>query len=352
MDQAPKMEEYFDLSMYGSTETGEDPDDENDYYYTRERYWYHPNYLGNVDMITNDNGHIHQYFVYSPFGENMYQYNRNSDFDSRYRFNGKEIDEETGNGYYGARYYNPKISVWLSVDPEASKDPDMTVFHFVYNNPIGFVDPNGLHGYKVDLDGNYELVDDSGGDDFDVLYNEDLTKTAATTFEPGTFTTKVEKGTGRATDGSGAIIDVSYDYHTFEGDDSEKGEVLYNFLKDNTNVEWAKVDATNSGNEERLFYVSTSHSDETAYGGVPLTKKAINTKRFTDVHFQHSHPKHGARLGPSDWSDYPNEGGDLGAVKFLHEVHAPYFGVNLRTSVYDKTTKKEVFYNQNGILKK
>ena len=122
MEEIPKMEEYFDLSMYGSTETGEDPDDENDYYYTRERYWYHPNYLGNVDMITNDNGHIHQYFVYSPFGENMYPYNRNSDFDSRYRFNGKEVDEETGNGYYGARYYDPKISVWLSVDPLAKRD--------------------------------------------------------------------------------------------------------------------------------------------------------------------------------------------------------------------------------------
>ena len=45
MDQAPKMEEYFELSMYGRTETGEDPDAENDYYYTQERYWYHPNYF-------------------------------------------------------------------------------------------------------------------------------------------------------------------------------------------------------------------------------------------------------------------------------------------------------------------
>lgn len=70
MDKVSKMDEYYDLSLYGNTETSEDPDDENDYYYTRERYWYHPNYLGNVDMITNDNGQIHQYFVYSPFGEN------------------------------------------------------------------------------------------------------------------------------------------------------------------------------------------------------------------------------------------------------------------------------------------
>ena len=163
MDQAPKMEEYFDLSMYGSTETGEDPDDENDYYYTRERYWYHPNYLGNVDMITNDNGHIHQYFVYSPFGENMYQYNRNSDFDSRYRFNGKELDPETGNGYYGARYYNPKISVWLSVDALSGTEHNrpLTPYHFSANNPIIFIDPDGNDWYQNNGSGGYVWFDGS-----------------------------------------------------------------------------------------------------------------------------------------------------------------------------------------------
>tara|TARA_R110002096_G_scaffold238497_1_gene429935 strand:- start:1076 stop:2326 length:1251 start_codon:yes stop_codon:yes gene_type:complete len=192
LDQAPKMEEYFDLSMYGSTETGEDPDDENDCYYTRERYWYHPNYLEGRgkeiypvnkfpeepacregDMITNDNGHIHQYFVYSPFGENMYQYNRNSDFNSRYRFNGKEIDpepterssrkplktkriEQTGNQYYGARYYDPKISVWLSVDAMSGTEHNrpLTPYHFCSNNPVNFIDSDGLDWYKAE-DGSY-----------------------------------------------------------------------------------------------------------------------------------------------------------------------------------------------------
>ena len=34
-----------------------------------------------------------------------------------YRFNGKEVDEETGLAYYGARYYDNQLSMWLSVDP-------------------------------------------------------------------------------------------------------------------------------------------------------------------------------------------------------------------------------------------
>lgn len=110
---------------------------------SRLRYWYHPNYLGNVDMVTDEGGYQHQYFVYSPFGENLYDWNKNSDFDSPYRFNGKEEDPETGNGYYGARYYDPHVSVWLSVDPLAYKYPSFTPYNFVMNNPILLLDPDG-----------------------------------------------------------------------------------------------------------------------------------------------------------------------------------------------------------------
>lgn len=52
-------------------------------------------------------------------------------------------EEYTGNFYYGARYYDPKISVWLSVDPLASKYPHVTPYNFVENNPIMLVDPTG-----------------------------------------------------------------------------------------------------------------------------------------------------------------------------------------------------------------
>ena len=63
--------------------------------------------------------------------------------DSTFRFNGKEWDDETGNFYYGARYYDPKISVWLSVDPLAEDYPSLSPYTFVANNPVVFIDPNG-----------------------------------------------------------------------------------------------------------------------------------------------------------------------------------------------------------------
>jgi RHS repeat-associated protein len=64
-------------------------------------------------------------------------------FESPYRFNAKELDEESGLYYYGARYYNPMVSVWLGVDPLAGKFYTLTPYHFVANNPIMIIDPDG-----------------------------------------------------------------------------------------------------------------------------------------------------------------------------------------------------------------
>ena len=71
---------------------------------------------------------------------------QNPSKETGYRFNAKELDEETGNYYYGARYYNPKTSLWLSVDRMASKYPVWSPYNFTMNNPINMIDPNGyLH---------------------------------------------------------------------------------------------------------------------------------------------------------------------------------------------------------------
>jgi len=67
-------------------------------------YWYHPNYLGNVDLVTSINGEVHQFFLYTAWGESMHEYHAQAiGFDSPYRFNGKELDAETGDYHYGAR---------------------------------------------------------------------------------------------------------------------------------------------------------------------------------------------------------------------------------------------------------
>ena len=111
---------------------------------SRILFWYHPDYLGNVDLITERDGYTHEFFMYNPWGEEMHQWNANTyAFTSPYRFNSKELDPETGLAYYGARYYQNKLGVWLSVDALASEYIGYAPYNFVLGNPITLIDPDG-----------------------------------------------------------------------------------------------------------------------------------------------------------------------------------------------------------------
>ncbi len=121
-------------------------------------YFYHPDYLGSVEFVTDMKGEPYQFFLNTPWGENLEnQFAKNyTSFSSRFRFNGKEWDEETGNFYYGARYYDPKISVWLSVDPLAHEFPGWSSYNFTMNNPLNLVDPDGRSANPVyDTEGEF-----------------------------------------------------------------------------------------------------------------------------------------------------------------------------------------------------
>ena len=62
-----------------------------------------------------------------------------------YKFNGKEFDQETGLYYYGARYMNPRTSLWYGVDPLAEKYVSTGCYVYCIDNPIRLIDPDGTH---------------------------------------------------------------------------------------------------------------------------------------------------------------------------------------------------------------
>jgi RHS repeat-associated protein len=62
---------------------------------------------------------------------------------SGHTFSAKEKDDETGYSYFGARYYDSELSVWLSVDPLAGKYPSMSPFMYCAGNPVILKDPDG-----------------------------------------------------------------------------------------------------------------------------------------------------------------------------------------------------------------
>ncbi len=105
-------------------------------------YYYHPDHLGSSSYITDINGEVTQHIEYFAFGETFVEEHSNTDR-TPYLFNGKELDEETGLYYYGARYYDAKTSVWQSVDPLAEKYPNRSPYEYAGSNPVIYVDPDG-----------------------------------------------------------------------------------------------------------------------------------------------------------------------------------------------------------------
>lgn len=65
-----------------------------------------------------------------------------------YLFNAKEFDEETGMYYYGARYYEPRVSLWISTDILEEKNYGNSSYAYTYN-PITFIDPIGTDTINI-----------------------------------------------------------------------------------------------------------------------------------------------------------------------------------------------------------
>jgi RHS repeat-associated protein len=106
------------------------------------RYFFHPDHLGSTNYVTDASGEVFQHLEYMAFGETFVDEHSNTDR-TPYLFNGKELDEETGLYYYGARYYDPRTSVWASLDPLAEKYPEWSPYNYSFNNPLRFIDPDG-----------------------------------------------------------------------------------------------------------------------------------------------------------------------------------------------------------------
>lgn len=142
---------------------------------------------------------------YLPFGEPFVD-QRTGNYSERFRFTGKEKDEETGYGYFGARYMDHELmTMWLSVDPMADKYPSISPYAYCAWNPVKLVDPDGREinpvytkegdylgetkeGFTGDPlimnRGDYEMMMDiSGKKDISELSVDDVKKMGGTTFD-------------------------------------------------------------------------------------------------------------------------------------------------------------------------
>ncbi len=113
------------------------------------RYQY-ANHLGSAILETDEDGNTISYEEYHPYGTTAYR-SAKPGFDlslKRYRFSGKERDDETGMYYFGARYYAPWLGRWTSGDPAGFKD-GLQLYRYCRNNPVNVRDSYGLDGIAI-----------------------------------------------------------------------------------------------------------------------------------------------------------------------------------------------------------
>src|SRR5262249_42252748 len=101
-------------------------------------------HLISSNIVIDDAGHFINREEFTPYGETSF----GSFGHKRYRFTGKERDEENGLQYHGARYYAPWLANWTSADPAGSAE-GVNAYRYARNNPMLFVDPDGASSLVI-----------------------------------------------------------------------------------------------------------------------------------------------------------------------------------------------------------
>ncbi len=131
---APGYDNIISMTTYGDSET-------NTYFYIR-------NHNNSVVALVDENGNIAESYTYTAYGEvTVFDSNGNeleqSALGNRYTFQGREIDYTTGLYNFRARWYDAETGRWLFKDP-IGINGGLNQYVFCGNNPVMFVDPEGL----------------------------------------------------------------------------------------------------------------------------------------------------------------------------------------------------------------
>ena len=313
-------------------------------------YYFHPDHLGSSSYITNGTGKVSQHMEYLPFGETLADEHSNS-HNSPFKFNGKEFDEETGNYYYSARYYDPKWSIFISVDPLAEKTMD--AYGYCYQNPINLVDPSGMNADIIEIGKNSKYFRITKAEGADVVklvnFSDDLKeKTTVASYVYG------ENGSFKSDTYDRSIINEykkreTVDLH-FHGS-ADKADKIFKFAAD-ANYEWGLTDVFYSGSGYGETIVRTDFQqisvEQPSMSILDASPDAIITR------LAHSHPIIGVPY-PSgfhkNFSPDPSFDGDRN--RYIDLQNSKYRGrVPEYNEVHISWKNFDLLYNDKNVIKK
>jgi len=135
-----------------------------------ELSYYHTDNLGSLRVVTDKDGKVKEANTFLPYGEAL------DNSEETFTFTGKELDSSSGLQYFGARYYDPSIGRFITVDPIGD---GINWYSYANNNPLKFVDPSGTSADTSDMPSPGSGAESiSTPDDRPIYYMEPVVVTA------------------------------------------------------------------------------------------------------------------------------------------------------------------------------
>jgi uncharacterized protein RhaS with RHS repeats len=190
---------------------------------------------------------------------------------------------------FGARNYDPALGKWMNMDPLAEKYFSASNYNYCLNNPIYFIDPDGMDVYIIDQNGKTTLAKKQKGDDILFAYNSETQKLSDTNKDK-----KIDASDGVTVKTKGLIdqltssaTDVKTQMYRSVSDQNKQTEDdylnLFHYVANNTDVEFSLI-YYNKGDKNKIS-LQTYNSSEFSPGGGEIGLKISHMRKQ-----YHNHP--------------------------------------------------------------
>ena len=303
-------------------------------------YFYIHDHLGSTSMVLDVDGNISQSVTYIPYGE-IFVEERNGAWNSPYLFNSKELDEETGLYYYGARYLNPTSGMWLSTDPLFEKYVGMSPYNYCAGNPVKLVDVDG-RAFTEETEAWAKRMEEYATAriaalDEKIAKKEQKGKDATNLHSQKNEYINAQKEIEQLR-GSDQVYHVDYyEQHSSSGEKDSRGFVSYNQENGQFIINLNKVSYLDSGSDLGAFAHEFKHAYQFEKGRLSFLKdeNSIVTKRsgyLYDLTDEYEAHQRGSLFGAvgliPDAKVYPNIGkeerhiGSDNIIQYNHNINS------------------------------